>query len=53
VFDRFWRANDTGRGVGLGLPIAKQIADAHGGKLSLESPGHQGAGCRFELQLPR
>lgn len=51
VFDRFWRASDDGSGVGLGLPIVKQIAEAHGGRVVVRSPGPAGDGARFELWL--
>ncbi|MGW4027228.1 HAMP domain-containing sensor histidine kinase, partial [Streptomyces sp. NPDC005009] len=38
VFDRFYRAGPTGEpGIGLGLAIASAIADAHGGRLELDS----------------
>ena len=43
------RARDTG-GAGLGLAIARSIAVAHGGTLSVES--RPGAGSRFLLRLP-
>jgi heavy metal sensor kinase len=43
------RARDTG-GAGLGLPIARAVAVAHGGTLAVE-PGAAG-GCRFVLRLP-
>ncbi|GEM_PF-2485058 len=55
VFDRFYRGS-SGRaraadGAGLGLPIALQIARAHGGDLTLSSePGH---GAKVMLTLPR
>ncbi|MCO8273880.1 HAMP domain-containing histidine kinase [Actinoplanes sp. TRM 88003] len=47
VFDRFWRADEsrtrsTG-GSGLGLPIARKIAEAHGGGLTAESTPGEGA----------
>ncbi len=54
VFDRFYRI-DEGRsrgtgGAGLGLSIAKWIAEAHGGSLELDCP--PGGGCIFRLSLP-
>jgi len=54
IFDRFYRV-DTGRarqhgGIGLGLAIAKAIAEAHGGTITLTSEA--GRGTRVELLLP-
>ena len=37
-------------GTGLGLPIARQIAAAHGGSLEIESV--PGDGTRVEVRLP-
>ncbi|HEX6413052.1 MAG TPA: ATP-binding protein, partial [Burkholderiales bacterium] len=37
-------------GLGLGLYIAKRIAEVHGGDLSVES--QPGKGARFTLSLP-
>jgi signal transduction histidine kinase len=37
-------------GTGLGLPIARQIAAAHGGSLAIESVA--GNGMRVEVRLP-
>jgi signal transduction histidine kinase len=55
VFERFWRGprdrDGTGPGAGLGLPIARQVAQAHGGDLELWSPGAAGDGCTFRLRL--
>ncbi|WP_169732020.1 HAMP domain-containing sensor histidine kinase [Glycomyces arizonensis] len=51
VFERFWHGEDA-PGTGLGLPIARQIAQAHGGDLTVEVPGPAGDGCRFRLSLP-
>ena len=52
VFERFWRGG-SGGASGLGLPIARQIADAHGGEVRLQSPGPAGDGCVFTLRLRR
>ncbi len=54
IFDRFWRV-DRARtrmagGSGLGLSIARSIAEAHGGSLSVDS--ELGKGSTFELLLP-
>jgi signal transduction histidine kinase len=52
VFERFYRA-DTARaeeGVGLGLSIARQIAEAHGG--TIEATSKVGVGSTFVLLLP-
>jgi len=52
IFDRFQRSADgAGGGVGLGLPLARQFVEAHGGTISLRSePGH---GAEFTVTLPR
>ncbi len=50
IFDRFARgAIDTG-GLGLGLYITRQIVEAHGGKIRVESA--PGAGASFIVVLP-
>ena len=53
IFDRFWRADpahgrETG-GHGLGLAIARTIADAHKGKISVDS--REGEGTAFTVTL--
>ena len=51
LFDRFWQARADRRGIGLGLPIAKGIVEAHGGRIWAES--EVGRGSRFAFTLPR
>jgi signal transduction histidine kinase len=54
VFERFYRGPDVGRrgipGAGLGLPIARWIAELHGGSLELDPAVEDRA--RFVLRLP-
>jgi signal transduction histidine kinase len=38
-------------GTGLGLAIARELADAHGGRLMLLSTGHSARGAVFALEL--
>ena len=53
VFDRFFRGADSQHrsGTGLGLSVARGIAQAHGGTLTATSPGH-GRGATFVLTVP-
>ncbi|MEZ4279828.1 MAG: ATP-binding protein [Myxococcota bacterium] len=57
IFDRFQRlaGADRREGVGLGLPIARAIARAHGGDVELVVSRGEGSrsGARFVLRLPR
>ena len=52
IWDRFWQA-DTSRGAdhgsGLGLSMVRQIAAAHGGRLSVES--EPGSGSTFTYRM--
>ncbi len=51
LFDRFWQARATRRGgAGLGLAIAKGIAEGHGGWVRAESV--PGRGSTFILFMP-
>jgi signal transduction histidine kinase len=53
VFKRFYRVphNSAGvRGTGLGLFICREIVNAHGGEITVESK--QGSGTSFHIYLP-
>lgn len=66
IFDRFYTASDTayhrssktafkGGGIGLGLPIARGIVEAHGGQIWVESTGQDlehNPGSTFYIFLP-
>jgi signal transduction histidine kinase len=53
IFERFSRGRSNGLGhnggTGLGLPVVKAIAEAHGGSVTVSS--ELGNGTRFRLQL--
>ncbi len=52
IFDRFHRVADSKRGgIGLGLPIVKNLVELHGGQVWAES--QLGKGSRFYLTLKR
>lgn len=56
IFDRFYRGDESrvrdhgNGGYGLGLEIAKNIAERHGGSIELQSK--LGAGSTFSLSIP-
>jgi two-component system phosphate regulon sensor histidine kinase PhoR len=52
IFQAFYRARNAkpGGGVGLGLYIVRNIMQAHGGKVEVESA--PGKGSRFQLLFP-
>ena len=64
IFEPFGRPDRPGEarapGSGLGLPVARRIAEAHGGRALVESPpltqpslgGHQYTGSKFVLEIP-
>jgi two-component system, chemotaxis family, CheB/CheR fusion protein len=56
IFDRFRQGSNgtskANQGIGLGLAIAQQIVELHGGTIRAESPG-VGQGTTIAIQLPR
>jgi two-component system, NtrC family, sensor histidine kinase KinB len=52
LFDRYYRASTRReeRGHGLGLYIARQVLEAHGGDIGVES--HPGTGSVFRMTVP-
>ena len=56
IFDRFWRGDrartrSDGSGGGLGLAIVRQLVEAHGGQIDVESV--EGEGSVFTISLPK
>jgi len=54
IFERFYRAHRVRSGIeggsGLGLNIAKSIAEMHGGNITVDS--EVGCGSTFHISLP-
>jgi PAS domain S-box-containing protein len=53
VFERYQQDNSSGRrqGLGLGLAIASNIVELHGGEITAASPG-EGQGSTFTIRFP-
>ncbi len=56
IFRRFFRGRASheshASGTGLGLAICKEIADLHGGRITVDSDGLPGRGASFKVWLP-
>ncbi|UCF29382.1 MAG: HAMP domain-containing histidine kinase, partial [Chloroflexota bacterium] len=53
IFDRFWRGEGARQASsGLGLAIAQQLIQAHGGKIGVESQLNEGTTFRIDLPKP-
>ena len=53
IWERFWQADSSrgvDRGSGLGLAMVKQIADAHGGTLSVKSEPGKGSEFTYSME---
>jgi PAS domain S-box-containing protein len=51
IFEPFHRSGRDGSGVGLGLHVAREIVELHGGTLTLELPAT--GGSRFVVCIPK
>jgi len=53
IFEQFYRGNTSHRseGNGLGLPLARRVAELHGGSIRAES--QEGRGSTFIVTLPK
>lgn len=52
MFEMFWRAsNPNVEGAGIGLVLAKQIIEGHGGQISVSSVPGEGTTMTFEIPL--
>ncbi len=56
VFDRFYQVNGSTRrrfgGTGIGLALVRQVVEAHGGRVWVESSGVPGEGSTFTFSIP-
>jgi signal transduction histidine kinase len=50
IFEPFWRKSEATPGTGLGLTIAKEVIDLHGGRIGVEDT--PGGGATFQISFP-
>lgn len=51
IFEPFFTTKAEALGSGLGLPVAREIVESYGGRLTATSTPHVGATFRFDLPL--
>jgi two-component system NtrC family sensor kinase len=50
IFDPFFTTKQVGSGTGLGLALARDIIQKHGGNITVHSK--PGSGAHFKVTLP-
>lgn len=51
IFERYYRGSQTGKGLGVGLSIAKRVAELHGAQIWVENLPEKGA--NFIVQIKK
>jgi signal transduction histidine kinase len=49
IFNRYYKVKDSTKGWGIGLAFVKKVAEAHGGKVLVDSTSN---GTTFILEIP-